>query len=100
MLLVSAALGGCLSPTLPLPPPTPDVSAPDTTGQAHLTGQVPSYAYAEAINIRTNEIAGQVTDASGNYDFTIGAQIGDELHFFYEKGGERSDFVAVLVPAQ
>lgn len=100
VLAVSAAFGGCLSPTLPLPPPEPQVSAPDANGEVRLQGEVPPNALAEAINTRTNMIAGQVTDDTGRYDFTIEAQVGDDLTFYYIKGGEESMFVTVTVPAQ
>lgn len=96
----SAALLSCLSPTLPLPPPEPQVSPPDAGGEARLQGTVPPNALAQAINTRTNRIAGQVTDQTGRYDFTIQAQIGDELTFYYIKGGEESMFVTVKVPAK
>ncbi|MDX2053765.1 MAG: hypothetical protein SFV15_15290 [Polyangiaceae bacterium] len=82
---VSLALVGasCLSPTLPLPPPSqPSVQGPDANGQVRLSGTVLPRSQVVAINLRTDEIAGQNTE-SGSYDFMIRAQIGDNLSFFY-----------------
>lgn len=95
-----AALGsaflavGCLSPTLPLPPPDkPDVEGPDQDGYVTLSGFVPSYALAQALNLRTGEIAGQVTDQTGRYEFRLRAEINDECVFWYNDDTERSPSV-------
>ncbi len=96
LLAVGAAslLGGCLAPTLPLPPPDkPDVFGPDPQGNVTLSGYVPQYALAQAVNLRTGQIAGQATDASGYYEFQLGAQIGDECVFWYNQDTERSPSV-------
>ncbi|MCA9643306.1 MAG: hypothetical protein H6718_13870 [Polyangiaceae bacterium] len=85
---------GCLSPTLPLPPPDkPDVEGPDQDGYVTLTGVVPSYALAQALNLRTGEIAGQVTDETGRYEFRLRAEIDDECVFWYNDDTERSPSV-------
>lgn len=94
-----AALGalisvGCLSPTLPLPPPDkPDVEGPDQDGYVTLTGVVPAYALAQALNLRTGEIAGQVTDETGYYQFRLRAEVDDECVFWYNDDTERSPSV-------
>ncbi len=93
--LSSALLAvGCLSPTLPLPPPDkPDVEGPDQDGYVTLTGYVPAYALAQALNLRTGEIAGQVTDQTGYYEFRLRAEINDECVFWYDDDTERSPSV-------
>lgn len=96
--LIGLAGLSCLSPTLPLPPPShPEVTGPDASGQVRLTGDVLSHSQALAINLRTDEIAGQNTGADGKYDFTIGAQVGDELSFFYLWKTRSSSPINVIV---
>lgn len=95
MTLGSAFLAvGCLSPTLPLPPPDkPDVEGPDQDGYVTLSGWVPAYSLAQALNLRTGEIAGQVTDASGRYEFKLRAEMGDDCVFWFDDDTERSPSV-------
>jgi hypothetical protein len=96
------AVGGCLSPTLPLPPPgDPAVSATDTAGLVRLTGVVDAESHVLAKNLNTKLIAGQYTK-SGAYDFTLAAQEGDAIILWYTQGGLESpsnDFVIKLEPA-
>jgi hypothetical protein len=74
---------GCLSPTLPLPPPSdPMVSATETEGLVRVQGSVAPQSEVFALNRNTNLIAGQHTE-SGLYDFTIAAQEGDSLSLWY-----------------
>jgi len=99
--LLAAALitAGCLSPTLPLPPPNdPNVSATDTAGLVRLTGTVEPDSQVFAWNRNTDTIGGQYTK-SGAYDFTIQAQERDPITFWYVKGTTEStstDFVIRL----
>src|SRR5258706_2942472 len=66
-------LAGCLSPTLPLPPPSnPMVSGTDADGNVRLTGTVEPESEVFALNHTNNVISGQLT-ASGTYDFKIQA---------------------------
>ncbi|HEY0463210.1 MAG TPA: hypothetical protein VGC79_03330 [Polyangiaceae bacterium] len=102
--LVGAALfavGGCLSPTLPLPPPgDPTVSATDTAGLVRLTGSVEPESHVLALNHSTGLIRGQYTK-SGLYDFTLEAQERDGITLWYEQGSIESpptDFVIKLEP--
>jgi hypothetical protein len=89
----------CLSPTLPLPPPSdPTVSSTDTAGLVRLTGSVQADSQVFALNHNTNQIRGQFTK-SGAYDFTLEAQEGDGISFWYEHGtaeSSASDFVIRL----
>src|SRR6188768_72046 len=87
---------GCLSPTLPLPPPTdPSVSATETAGLVRLTGVVEPDSQVYAFNQRTYDIKGRYTP-SGAYDFTIEAQNGDILTFWYAKGNTESATVDIV----
>lgn len=102
--LLGAALlfGGCLSPTLPLPPPgDPSVSATDTEGLVRLTGAVEPDSDVFAKNHNTGQSTGQYTK-SGIYDFTIRAQEGDAITLWYTQGNTQSppaEFVIHLTPA-
>ena len=76
-------LAGCLSPTLPLPPPSnPMVSGTDADGNVRLTGSVEPESEVFALNHTTNVISGQLT-RSGLYDFKIQAQQYDSLSIWY-----------------
>lgn len=98
-LLAAFAVVACLSPTLPLPPPSrPEVSVPDATGDVHLLGVVPGRATAYVQNRRTGRIVGQTTEDDGRYELTIPAASGDRLLVDYELHLERSMSVEVLVP--
>ena len=103
--LVSAALfvlGGCLSPTLPLPPPSdPTISATDTAGLVRLTGTVEPDSDVFCKNLTTDKISGQYTK-SGVYDFTLEAQERDDVSIWYVHGtviSPPSDFVVKFDPA-
>ena len=102
--LLGAALlaVGCLSPTLPLPPPSdPVVTATDTAGLVRLSGTVEPESDVFAINHNSNRISGQHTK-SGAYDFTIEAQEHDAITFWYSHGNVDSppnDFLINLESA-
>ncbi len=81
--LVALFAVGCLSPTLPLPPPTePSVSATTTAGLVQFEGTVLPQSEVYVFNRNTNLIAGQHTD-SGQYAFTMAALPGDSMSFWY-----------------
>jgi hypothetical protein len=89
---VAVALSGCLSPTLPLPPPSkPTVTGPDEKGLVTLDGNVLSGASVYAANTRTGEIRGQLyTGNDGHYTILIAAQVGDEMEVWYSVGTDQS----------
>ncbi|MEI9940412.1 MAG: hypothetical protein WDO69_24625 [Pseudomonadota bacterium] len=93
---------GCLSPTLPLPPPgDPTVSSTETAGLVRLTGSVQPQSEVFALNHTTNLIRGQYTE-SGAYDFTLEAQERDGISLWYVHGtveSPQNDFVLKLTPA-
>jgi len=97
-LLSFAALTGCLSPTLPLPPPEqPQVDGPDATGQVRLRGSVPKKSQVFAINLRSKDIRGEVVGNDGRYDFLLPAQIGDEVSMFYRNGTDESSSLLFMI---
>jgi hypothetical protein len=91
--LVGAALvaSGCLSPTLPLPPPVqPDVAGPDLDGNVELTGYVSPNAEVFAYNSSNASrlINGYITGDDGHYDFKLAAQKNDLVVFWYSVSNE------------
>lgn len=103
--LIAAALAaaGCLSPTLPLPPPSqPTITSTETQGLVRLAGTVEPESEVFALNRNTNLISGQYT-LSGAYDFTIEAQERDAISLWYVHGTTESpprEFVIkLLAPA-
>ncbi len=103
LLLLSAGLtlASCLSPTLPLPPPSrPDVSAPDGSGLVRIQGNAVPHAEVIAWNHDNDVIAGQVTRDSSRYDFTIQGNIGDFIELWYIQGDDESQTVRLTVPKE
>ena len=90
----------CLSPTLPLPPPSrPQIDGPNADGLVILSGkQTPGDAVV-AENLRTGVIRGQRVVATGRYEIPIPAAIGDEMVMYFERGLEVSDSRYFLIPA-
>lgn len=84
------SLVGCLSPTLPLPPPNePTVTGPNSEGWARLRGSAPKGSWITAYN--RNLALGYIQDVpEGAYDFEIQARVGDEIVLWYEIGGDES----------
>lgn len=91
---------GCLSPTLPLPPPNrPDVSPPDASGITTIIGRVPEGTTALAQNLNNGRLVGQVT-ADGAYELKLPAAIGDQVAIWYRDGLLDSGATQVTVPAK
>lgn len=102
LLLAAVALlvGGCLAPTLPLPPPSkPTVAGPDESGNVELTGSVQPNSEVYVRNYASTDIYGQVTGNDGAYDLTLPAQVGDELEFWYESGKDQSPSIIFQIRA-
>lgn len=96
---LSLAATACLSPTLPLPPPSkPVVEGPDQQGMVTLDGYVEGEATVFAANPRTGEIRGQFTGPDGHYRFAIAAVVGDELELWYQVGTTTSPGIVFKVP--
>lgn len=91
---------GCLSPTLPLPPPSrPDMTPPDSSGITTIRGRVPGGTTAIAQNLSSGRLVGQVTSETGQYQLGLAAEIGDPVAVWYRDGLTDSAAVQVTVPA-
>ena len=86
---VALAVAGCLSPTLPLPPPDDPTISSTAEGVVRLTGHVHAQSEVFALNHRSNLIYGQYTE-SGDYDFTVEAVENDRLALWYVTGAIES----------
>lgn len=97
--LAAFAATSCLSPTLPLPPPSdPNQSELDeTTGTLHLTGWVRPTAWIYALNLETYKGYIQITSADGRYDLTVEAAHGDRFSVWYEYRGDQSDSTQIEI---
>lgn len=100
LVLAAVVLVGCLSPTLPLPPPSrPNIEGPDATGSVTLSGVVRPGAHVYVDNLNSGMSAGQRADLdSGKYRFAIGAAVGDQLSMFYRLGIEESPSIQFNIP--
>jgi hypothetical protein len=97
--LLGAIPAACLSPTLPLPPPSkPDIDGPDSRGMVTLTGTLPHpRAFAFALpEVGQGSIFHTQDDAK--YVLVLAAQEGEEIEFWYEFGNDKSPVIVFLVP--
>ncbi len=103
MLLLAAAamlVGGCLAPTLPLPPPSkPTVAGPDTNGNVELKGTVQPSAEVYVHNYASTDIFGQITGKDGAYDITLPAKINDQVELWYTIGKDQSPSIVFQIRA-
>ena len=96
--LLGALVVGCLSPTLPLPPPSkPDIEGPNEQGMVILTGTLPHpHAHAHAFNAPHGQSFLTGDDAA--YVLVLPAAIGDEVQFWYEIGKQKSPTIMFRIP--
>jgi hypothetical protein len=88
---------GCLSPTLPLPPPEEPTEIQKVGDRQYLlTGSIPEPGVVETLNARNGLTFGQVTD--GPYSFEITALPGDQIQLWYSTGQRTSDSVLFEIP--
>ena len=100
LLLTSWLAVSCLSPTLPLPPPSdPFITAPDSDGLIQIKGRVTSGAEVTVLNTRTSIIAGFITGEDGAYSIQMEAEIGDLLLVRQQSGTQESAPNEVYVPS-
>lgn len=101
--LAAGLLSACLSPTLPLPPPSnPTVSGADADGNVHITGYVLPDSEVFVLNHANNAIAGQLT-SNGSYDFEIRAAQNDAMSIWYVQDTVQSpttDFTVTKAPGE
>ena len=92
---------GCLSPTLPLPPPeNPSVSTVDSDGYVTLTGSegsAQSGAMVYAFNRATNDGDFRVATQNGAYELRVRAAVGDRIAVWQADGQETSTSIYVKV---
>lgn len=86
---VALAVAGCLSPTLPLPPPDDPTVSAVSEGVVRLAGHTHAKSEVYALNYRSNLIFGQYTE-SGDYDFLVEAVQNDRLALWYVTGANES----------
>lgn len=94
--LTAGLLGGCLSPTLPLPPPSPPdtIVATDQQGVYQVKGNVRSNSLVTAFNLDNGLTFGQRTEADGRYDFLVRGSEGDRMELWYSIGTDESNAVS------
>ena len=102
MLVVAVALAtsvaGCLSPTLPLPPPgQPEASAVDKDGYVTLKGGANPQAAVFAYNTRTGQGGIDTADDGGQYEIRLKAQLGDDIDLWQEDTGGRSPSIRITI---
>lgn len=96
------ALGGCLAPTLPIPPPSqPEITAPDADGNVTLKGRPGgARANAEVTVFKPETETGSVSIAEpdGSWTVVLKARAKERLWVYQTVGYERSTHIEVEVP--
>jgi len=93
---VSIVVAGCLSPTLPLPPPVAPEVEKTGPGQYMIHGEIPNPGLVYILNLRTETIDGVRTDRK--YDVPVEALPKDPMQVWYEMDDEKSDVVPFEIP--
>lgn len=88
--------GGCLSPTLPLPPPSAPEAVQVSDTQYRLSGFIPEPGNVYARNEETGLIFGQLA-LDREYSFLMEAQPGDFVSLWYTSGTELSGSYQFIV---
>lgn len=98
VLAVAVAAAGCAAPTLPIPPPTALVSAPDASGRVTVTGRADPAAYVFLLNNDTDQgvIGHAATD--GSFSLRVMAASGNELWVWQELNSQPSQQNIQTVP--
>lgn len=100
LLALGFVLAGCLSPTLPLPPPdSVVVSPPDMNGLVAVEGQVRDEAYVNCLNERTEKGVIVKSSEFGFFRLEIEAQIHDDLTLWQTLGSKTGTFISATVPS-
>lgn len=96
-----ALLAGCLSPTLPLPPPSPPDVKQLGQGQYELSGSLPMAGTVFVQNDRTQLVYGETVEQL--YRFKVSADPGDSMSLWYEASdtsqfyGDRSQTISFQI---
>lgn len=89
---------GCLSPTLPLPPPgEPEVTGPNEQGLVRVAGSAPRNSWVTAFNRATQRGFIQAVP-DGRYDIEFPAVVGDSIALWYDAGGRQSEVLEFEIP--
>ena len=100
---IGALLTGCLSPTLPLPPPEPPEVEHVGVGLYELRGSLPMPGSVYVRNERTGDITGKER-VEQLYRFTVEAEPRDVMGLWYEASpttefyGDRSGTISFEIP--
>lgn len=86
----------CLSPTLPMPPPSPPDVELVGQGQYRLSGAIPKPGVVLVLNARTRIVTGEKTDVQ--YSFVANAEPGDRMAIWYTSGLDSSDSTWFTIP--
>jgi hypothetical protein len=93
---------GCLSPTLPLPPPSPPEVTEVGQQRYELSGTLPMRGTVFVQNERSSLVFGETVEQL--YRFTVSADPGDPMSLWYEAGdasefyGDRSQTISFQIP--
>lgn len=99
-------LGGCLSPTLPVPPPgQPEIEGPDASGMVTLKGNAGSAqpnaevtVWNPALDSGKGEGRTTIANPDGSWKETIPASSKQTLWVWQTVGYERSSQIEVHIP--
>lgn len=102
----AGSMGGCTSPTLPLPPPAiPTITASPTAGMVHLTSKNGVEGNAIIVVYNRNpevpldrRVGGAQANAEGSWSCDVFASSGDALDITQEVADTRSAPITVKVP--
>ncbi len=99
-LLLGAAVSaaGCAAPTLPIPPPTALISAPDATGLVTVSGSADPAAYVFVLHEETQDGLITHADALGAYSVRLPAAVGDMITVWQLIGTQASQQEHLVVP--
>lgn len=81
---------GCAAPTLPIPPPTALVSAPDAGGFVTVSGSADPSAYVFVLNENTQAGVIVHAEAAGTYSVRIPGSIDDMITVWQMIGTQAS----------
>ncbi len=96
--LLLPLFSACAAPTLPLPPPSALVSAPDGSGNVTISGMGRPHAIVMVFNENTERGVIVTADPIGNYTVQIAANGGEILTLWQMVGTQTSQLLSREVP--
>ncbi len=105
-LVAAAGAGGCLAPTLPVPPPAiPEIVGPDSDGNVTLKGAKGSARPGAEVTVWNPALDGgrgegrtTLAEPDGSWSETIPAERKAVLYVWQTVGFDRSEHLEVTVP--